>query len=71
MSHRYTAQEMDQWQHILHREPDASRPASAPASTAKGAGGRTSKRPQSAATYPETENSEEWASECLFECYND
>jgi hypothetical protein len=73
---RYSHAEMDQWHTAACSTPmsctsDAMRHNGARAAIAKGQGERAQSQTGSTAM-PQTENitPEDWASECLFDCYN-
>lgn len=71
MSHRFSLQEFEQWINALHRDERAPRQAPPRSGIARGASDRTSEQNPGVTGSPGARTTDEWASERLFECYND
>ncbi len=71
---RYSEMEMDQWQDACaesaHAKHDATRHHGARAAMAKGQADKNMTRSAAAAMPTELPQHDDWASECLFDCYN-
>lgn len=71
---RYSEMEMNQWQAASAMHPmasnDAPRRNGARASMAKGQAESKQSRSADAGTHTQQPKQDDWASECLFDCYN-
>lgn len=72
---RYSESEMDQWHTACtsasSQAPDATRHTAAHTATAKGQGERNSAyKDARAMSAMQSQMPDDWASECLFDCYN-
>jgi len=78
LASRYSEMEMNQWDHACAQPMDcvSTAPRAAGAFPAKGQAGRARRQPQMRltpsrqATPTQTAEPDDWASECLFDCYN-
>ncbi|TAH54245.1 MAG: hypothetical protein EYC68_00525 [Chloroflexota bacterium] len=71
---RYSEMEMKQWQDACanqtHADHDAPRHNGARAAMAKGQAEKKMSRTATAAMHAQSSKQDDWASECLFDCYN-
>lgn len=71
---RYSEMEMNQWDDACTKMQDhasaAPRPSRTRASTAKGQAELAQNRSTMAQPMTQKTNEQDWASECLFDCYN-